>query len=58
MSSIWLMTTVLPNELLVVYTVLWRFLTTVLGAIIGGGVLLLDMRRLAAQREPARADVA
>jgi hypothetical protein len=50
MSSIWLMTTVLPKELLVVYTVLWRFLTTVLGAMIGGFILLVDMRRLARER--------
>jgi hypothetical protein len=50
MSSIWLMTTVLPKELLVVYTVLWRFLTTVLGAMIGGFILLVDMRRFARER--------
>lgn len=49
-SSIWLMTTVLPKELLVVYTVLWRFFTTVLGAMIGGSILLVDLRRLARER--------
>jgi hypothetical protein len=50
MSSIWLMATVLPKELLVVYTLLWRFFTTVLGAIIGGCILLFDMRKLARER--------
>lgn len=53
MSSIWLMTAVLPKELLVIYTVLWRFFTTVLGAMIGGFLLLIDMRRLARERAAA-----
>jgi len=45
LSSVWLMARIIPAELLVVYTVLWRFLTTVLGAIIGGFVLLWTVRR-------------
>jgi len=49
-SSFWLMATMLPKELLVVYTVLWRFFTTVLGAIIGGFLLIVDMRRFARER--------
>ncbi len=44
LSSVWLMARVIPAELLVVYTILWRFLTTVLGAIIGGFVLLGEVR--------------
>lgn len=53
MSSIWLMAAVLPVELLVIYTVLWRFFTTVLGAIIGGILLLIDMRKLTRGRAAA-----
>ncbi|MFH1145094.1 MAG: lysylphosphatidylglycerol synthase transmembrane domain-containing protein [Candidatus Eisenbacteria bacterium] len=45
LSSVWLMERIIPRELLLLYTVLWRFLTTVLGAVIGGFVLLADMRR-------------
>lgn len=45
LSAVWLMRTVMPEPILVIYTVLWRFVTTILGAVIGGVVLLLDMRR-------------
>ena len=51
LSSLWLMEKVMPRELLVVYTILWRFFTTVLGAVIGGFILLVDMRGLRADRE-------
>lgn len=46
LSSVWLLDTILPTELLLVYAVLWRFFTTILSAIIGGFVLLLSMRRV------------
>jgi uncharacterized protein (TIRG00374 family) len=45
-SSTWLIAYVIPSGLVLIYTVIWRFATTVLGAILGGTVLLLDMRRL------------
>ena len=35
----------MPTEVLLVYVVLWRFTTTVLGAVIGGAVLLHELRR-------------
>jgi uncharacterized protein (TIRG00374 family) len=47
-SSVWLMERIIPSEILLVYTVLWRLFTTVIGAIIGGFVLLLDVRRVGA----------
>jgi len=44
LSSVWLMGKVMPTTMLLIYTVLWRFVTTLLGAVIGGFVLLLDIR--------------
>jgi glycosyltransferase 2 family protein len=44
LSSVWLMKSVMSESVLIVYSILWRFATTVLGAIIGGFVLLLDVR--------------
>ncbi len=46
LSSTWLIAYILPSGLVLIYTVIWRFLTTILGAFIGGFVLMLDMRRL------------
>ncbi|MCI0692850.1 flippase-like domain-containing protein [candidate division KSB1 bacterium] len=45
LSSVWLMGKLMPESLLLVYAVLWRFATTMLGAVIGGVILMLDMRR-------------
>ena len=45
LSSVWLLGTMMPTEVLLVYVVLWRFTTTVLGAMIGGAVLLEELRR-------------
>lgn len=50
LSSVWLMATIIPSGLLLAYTIAWRFLTTVLGALIGGFVLLLDVRRVGMDR--------
>lgn len=44
LSSVWLMASVMEESVLIVYSLLWRFATTVLGAIIGGGVLLAELR--------------
>ncbi|MEK7315346.1 MAG: lysylphosphatidylglycerol synthase transmembrane domain-containing protein [Candidatus Eisenbacteria bacterium] len=44
-SSMWLFATIMPADVLLVYAVLWRFTTTVLGAMIGGSVLLLEVGR-------------
>ena len=51
LSSVWLMGKLLPESLLLIYAVLWRLATTIIGAVIGGLVLLLDMR--AFQRDKA-----
>jgi uncharacterized protein (TIRG00374 family) len=45
LSCVWLLATTMPAEVLLVYAVLWRFTTTVLGAMIGGAVLLHELRR-------------
>ncbi len=51
-SAVWLMSKLMPVEILLVYAILWRFSTTIFGAIIGGFVLLkelgVDERRTAA----------
>lgn len=47
LSSVWLMGKLMPESLLLVYAVLWRFATTMLGAIFGSVILMLDVRRLA-----------
>jgi len=47
LSSVWLMGKLMPESLLLIYAVLWRFATTILGAAIGGGVLLLEVRHWA-----------
>jgi len=44
LSSVWLMKSVMSDQVLIVYSIFWRFTTTVLGAIIGGAVLFLDVR--------------
>lgn len=46
LTSTWLIAYILPSGLILVYTVIWRFLTTILGAIIGGFILFLDLRHL------------
>jgi hypothetical protein len=51
LSSVWLMGKLLPESLLLIYAVLWRLATTIIGAVIGGMILLLDMR--AFQRDKA-----
>ena len=45
LSCVWLLGTMMPTEALLLYVVLWRFTTTVLGAIIGGAVLLHELHR-------------
>ena len=37
------LTELIPAELLVVYVILWRFSTTIIGAVIGGFVLLKEL---------------
>ena len=44
MSSTWLMQTIMSAQVLIFFAIIYRFLTTILGAIIGGVVLLLDLR--------------
>jgi len=47
LSSVWLFATMMPTDVLLVYALAWRFVTTVLGAMIGGAVLVLEVRRKA-----------
>lgn len=51
LSSVWLMGKLLPESLLMIYAVLWRLATTIIGAVIGGLVLLWDVRHWAQQAE-------
>jgi hypothetical protein len=51
LSSVWLMGKVMPESLLLIYAVLWRLATTIIGAAIGGAVLLLDVRHWAKKAE-------
>ena len=44
MSSTWLMQTIMSGELLVFFAIIYRFFTTMLGEIIGGVILLWDLR--------------
>ncbi len=45
LTSVWMLATILSAGTLVVYTMIWRVATTVIGAVIGGGVLFRDLRR-------------
>jgi uncharacterized membrane protein YbhN (UPF0104 family) len=44
-STTWLMQTIMAANVLVFFAVIYRFLTTFIGAIIGGVVLILDLRK-------------
>jgi len=48
LSSVWLMSKVLPPQMLLIYALLWRFVTTMVGAIIGGVVLLREIKHFGA----------
>jgi hypothetical protein len=48
LSSVWLMGKLLAEPLLLIYAVLWRLATTIIGATIGGLVLMFEMRHWAA----------
>lgn len=50
LSSTWLIAYIIPAGVILIYTIMWRFFTTILGAIFGGFVLLFDMRLLKKQR--------
>jgi uncharacterized protein (TIRG00374 family) len=43
-SAVWLMGKIMPGEVLLIYALLWRLSTTILGAIFGGVVLLNEFR--------------
>jgi uncharacterized membrane protein YbhN (UPF0104 family) len=44
LSSVWLMGKLIPESLLLIYAVLWRLATTIISAVIGGFVLMFDVR--------------
>ncbi len=45
LSSVWLMSKLLPPQMLLIYALLWRFVTTMVGAMIGGVVLLREIKQ-------------
>ncbi len=45
LTSVWMLATILSDGTLVIYTILWRLTTTVIGAVIGAVVLFKDLRR-------------
>ncbi len=45
LSSVWLMGKLMPESMLLIYAVLWRFFTTMIAAVIGGVVLLREVER-------------
>ena len=45
LSSVWLMGKLMPESMLLIYAVLWRFFTTIIAAIIGGFVLLKEVQK-------------
>jgi len=55
LSSVWLMEKLMPESLLLIYAVLWRLATTILGAAIGSAVLLLDVRHWAQKSKSLKA---
>ncbi len=57
LSSVWMLATLLAEGTLVVYTMLWRLTTTVVGAIIGAGVLFDDLRRWSRSKKGGRGEV-
>lgn len=44
-STTWLMQTIMAANVLVFFAVIYRFLTTLIGAVIGGIILILDLRK-------------
>jgi hypothetical protein len=44
-TSVWLMGKIMPGQVLLLFALLWRMVTTILGAILGGIILLSDMRQ-------------
>lgn len=51
LSSTWLIAHLLPSGLILVYTIIWRFLTTILGGIVGGFVLFFDINLLKKEKQ-------
>lgn len=44
LSAVWLMGKLMPEQMLLIYALIWRLATTVLGAIFGGVVLLQEFK--------------
>jgi uncharacterized protein (TIRG00374 family) len=45
LSAVWLFEKVMPQQVLLIYAVLWRLATTISGAVIGGLVMFFDVRK-------------
>ncbi len=50
LSSVWLMEKLMPASMVLVYAVIWRFATTILAAIIGGAILIGEVRQIGKER--------
>ncbi len=46
LSAVWLFARLMPQQVLLIYAVLWRLATTISGAVIGGLVMFFDVRTL------------
>jgi uncharacterized protein (TIRG00374 family) len=55
-SSTWLMQTIMSAEVLVFFAIIYRFLTTILGGIIGGIIMLLDLKAWAKSSQPGSSE--
>jgi hypothetical protein len=52
LSSVWLFERLMPQQVLLIYAVLWRLATTISGAVIGGLVMFSDVRAFGQQPAP------
>ena len=50
LSSVWLMEKLMPASMVLIYAVIWRFTTTILAAIIGGAILIGEVREMGKEK--------
>ncbi len=50
LSSVWLMGKLMPESMLLVYAIIWRFTTTILAAMIGGVILIGEVRDIGKEK--------
>lgn len=54
-ASVWLLGRIIPPDILILFAILLRFLTTILAAVLGGIVMFLDFRKNVLNKPPALA---